>query len=582
MRHHYSSAAGIISAESPRPGGLIDGASLRRHVRALATAIVAEPTARIGSLGGRLIFAAAARSKTAAARCGAPFGRRCRGRVCACPRGQRLRRRPRSPARAGVGLAHPRPHPLRGRTSVTRGPAMPRVSHPTPSIAPAYTGRLSTAPVPSLRLPDDPMQPAAAYRFVHDELMLDGSSRLNLATFVTTWMDPEAELLMAQTFDKNMIDKDEYPATAAIESRCVSMVADLFHAEELSDDDPASATGVSTIGSSEAVMLGGLALKWRWRKRVGAGWKNRTPNLVMGSDVQVVWEKFCRYFDVEPRYLPVEKGRYVITPEQVVDAVDEDTIGVVAILGTTYTGELEPIAPICAALDKLAADGGVDVPVHVDAASGGFVVPFLHPELKWDFRLPRVVSINVSGHKYGLTYPGIGFVVWRSKEYLPEDLVFRVNYLGGDMPTFTLNFSRAGNQVIGQYYNFLRLGREGYTQIMHSLSQTARWLGEQLRVGDHCELISDGSAIPVVAFRLAKDRGYTEFDVSHELRTFGWQVPAYTMPDNATNISVLRIVVREGLSADLARALHDDTRTALASLDKVKPGGHYSATHFAH
>jgi glutamate decarboxylase len=302
----------------------------------------------------------------------------------------------------------------------------------------------------------------------------------------------------------------------------------------------------------------------------------------MGSNVQVVWEKFCRYFDVEPRYLPMEEGRYVITPEQVVDAVDEDTIGVVAILGTTYTGELEPVAEICAALDRLAAGGGVDVPVHVDAASGGFVVPFLHPDLVWDFRLPRVVSINVSGHKYGLTYPGIGFVVWRSPEHLPEDLVFRVNYLGGDMPTFTLNFSRPGNQVVGQYYNFLRLGREGYTQVMQSLSSTARWLGEQLRTGEHMEIISDGSAIPVVSFRLAKDRGYTEFDVSHELRGYGWQVPAYTMPDNATDVSVLRIVVREGLSADLARALHDDAIKALASLDKLKPGGHYEAEHFAH
>ncbi|VAZ72138.1 glutamate decarboxylase [Mycobacterium persicum] len=454
-------------------------------------------------------------------------------------------------------------------------------SVPTHSIAPAYTGRMFTAPVPALRLPEESMDPEAAYQFIHDELMLDGSSRLNLATFVTTWMDPEAGQLMAETFDKNMIDKDEYPATAAIESRCVSMVADLFHAEGLRDDDPGSATGVSTIGSSEAVMLGGLAMKWRWREKT-KDWKGRTPNLVMGSNVQVVWEKFCRYFDVEPRYLPMEKGRYVITPEQVIDAVDEDTIGVVAILGTTYTGELEPVAEICAALDAVAAGGGVDVPVHVDAASGGFVVPFLHPDLQWDFRLPRVVSINVSGHKYGLTYPGVGFVVWRGPEYLPEDLVFRVNYLGGDMPTFTLNFSRPGNQVVGQYYNFLRLGREGYTKIMQALSQTARWLGEQLECAEHCELISDGSAIPVVAFRLAGDRGYTEFDLSHELRTCGWQVPAYTMPDNATDISVLRIVVREGLSADLARALHDDISTAVRTLDKLKPGGHYDAQHFAH
>jgi glutamate decarboxylase len=440
------------------------------------------------------------------------------------------------------------------------------------------------APVPSLRLPDEAMEPQAAYRFIHDELMLDGSSRLNLATFVTTWMDPEAEKLMAETFDKNMIDKDEYPATAAIEQRCVSMVADLFHAEDLRDDDPYSAIGVSTIGSSEAVMLAGLALKWRWRQRLGGDtWKGRTPNLVMGSNVQVVWEKFCRYFDVEPRYLPMAEGRYVITPEQVLEHVDEDTIGVVAILGTTYTGELEPIADICAALDKLAADGGVDVPVHVDGASGGFVVPFLHPDLVWDFRLPRVVSINVSGHKYGLTYPGIGFVVWRNAEHLPEELVFRVNYLGGDMPTFTLNFSRPGNQVVGQYYNFLRLGRGGYAQVMQSLSQTARWLGDELRGSEHFELITDGSAIPVVSFRLKGNPGYTEFDISQTLRSYGWQVPAYTMPEGAENVTVLRVVVREGFSADLARALRDDMVTVLKHLDELKPGGHFDEVQpFAH
>ncbi|MCW2654949.1 MAG: gadB [Mycobacterium sp.] len=460
---------------------------------------------------------------------------------------------------------------------------MPRLSHSSPSLTPAYTGRLFNAPIPSLRLPTDAMEPEAAYRFIHDELMLDGSSRLNLATFVTTWMEPEAEQLMGETFDKNMIDKDEYPATAAIEQRCVNMVADLFHAEGLRDDDPLSATGVSTIGSSEAVMLGGLALKWRWKKRVGDGWRTRKPNLIMGTNVQVVWEKFCRYFEVEPRYLPMEKGRYVITPEQVVNAVDEDTIGVVAILGTTYTGDLEPVAHICAALDKLAAGGGADVPVHVDAASGGFVVPFLHPDLVWDFRLSRVASINVSGHKYGLTYPGIGFVVWRNRAALPGELVFRVNYLGGDMPTFTLNFSRPGSQVVGQYYNFLRLGRAGYSQVMHCLSSTARWLGDELRKGKHFEVISDGSAIPVVCFRLAGDFGYTEFDVSHELRSYGWQVPAYTMPANAEDVSVLRIVVREGFSADLGRLLRDDILAALATLDALKPGGHFNnQRHFAH
>ena len=426
---------------------------------------------------------------------------------------------------------------------------------PTETLAPAYTGRLGTDPIPALKMPKAESDPEAAYRFIHDELMLDGSSRLNLATFVTTWMDPQADKLMAETFDKNMIDKDEYPATAEIETRCVNMVADLFHAEGLTSD-PASATGVSTVGSSEAVMLGGLALKWRWRQRREQEGKDTTkPNLILGSNVQVVWEKFCRYFDVEPKYLPMERGRYVITPEQVRDAVDENTIGVVAILGTTFTGELEPVAEIAEALDEIASNGGPDVPLHVDAASGGFVVPFLHPELMWDFKVPRVVSINVSGHKYGMTYPGIGFVVWRSKEHLPEDLVFRVNYLGGDMPTFTLNFSRSGNQVVGQYYNFIRLGVAGYTQIMESLRDTALMLSAAISKIDNMAIITDGTAIPVLSFEVVDEPGFTVFDISHELRARGFQVPAYTMPADAEDVAVLRIVLREGFSQDLAYKL---------------------------
>jgi len=442
-------------------------------------------------------------------------------------------------------------------------------------LEPAYTSRLGTNPVPAAVLPAAEMDPQAAYRFIHDELMLDGSSRLNLATFVTTWMDPEAERLMAETFDKNMIDKDEYPQTAAMESRCVSMVADLFHAPGEAKD----AIGVSTIGSSEAVMLAGLAMKWRWRAR-RAGQDTSRPNLIMGSNVQVVWEKFCRYFDVEPVYLPMEPGRYVITAQQVLDAVDENTIGVVAILGTTYTGELEPVAEIVAALDTLAKDGP-DVPVHVDAASGGFVLPFLNPELAWDFRLERVVSINVSGHKYGLTYPGIGFVIWRGKEHLPEELVFHVNYLGGDMPTFTLNFSRPGNQVIGQYYNFLRLGRQGYLRIMESLRDVAVWLSAKIAELDEFELLSDGDGIPVFAFQISGGQQFDVFDVSHELRARGWQVPAYAMPADATDIAVLRVVVREGFSGDLARMMYDDLCAVVAKLRERGSTGS-DATHFAH
>ena len=436
------------------------------------------------------------------------------------------------------------------------------------ALSPRYSRRTMTEPVPRYELPEHEMAPQSAYDLIHDELLLDGSARLNLATFVTTWMEPEAEKLMTECFPKNMIDKDEYPQTAEIENRCINMVSRLFHA-------PDEGVGVSTIGSSEAVMLAGLALKWRWRERMGKqGRSSERPNMVMGSNVQVVWEKFCRYWDVEPRYLPVEEGRYVITPEQVAGKVDENTIGVVAILGTTYTGEFEPIEAIHDALVAFNREKGLEVPLHVDAASGGFVAPFLHPDLRWDFRLPLVKSINVSGHKYGLVYPGVGWVTWRSHEDLPEELVFHVNYLGGDMPTFTLNFSRAGNQVVGQYYNFLRLGRTGYTRVMQALQSTATYLsGEIARMGPF-ELLSDGSEIPVFAFRLRGELPYNVFGLSDRLRERGWQVPAYTMPADATDIAVLRVVVREGFSRDLAGMLLEDLEKAvnhLAQNPHLKP-----------
>ncbi|MBK1648719.1 glutamate decarboxylase [Rhabdochromatium marinum] len=420
-------------------------------------------------------------------------------------------------------------------------------------LAPAYARRGMQRAVPKYRLPEHEMAPDTAYNVIHDELMLDGNARLNMATFVTTWMEPQAERLMAECFDKNMIDKDEYPRTAEIEARCINIVSDLFNA-------PDQGVGASAIGSSEAVMLAGMALKWRWRERRRAQGKDtHRPNLILGANVQVVWEKFCRYWDVEPRYIPIQKGRYVITPEEVIERTDERTIGVVAILGTTFTGEYEPIEAIHDALAAQNATSGWEIPMHVDAASGGFVAPFLQPELKWDFRLPLVKSINVSGHKYGLVYPGIGWVVWRNHADLPEDLVFHVNYLGGDMPTFTLNFSRPGNQVVGQYYNFLRLGRAGYTQIMEALRDTAMTLAKGIEALGPFELVSDASNIPVFAFKL-KDSitNYSVFDVSHKLRESGWQVPAYTMPESAEEVAVLRIVVREGFSDDMAEMLLAD------------------------
>jgi len=433
-------------------------------------------------------------------------------------------------------------------------------------INPLYAGAATRSGVPKLRIPRQPMDPDVAYQLVHDELMLDGNARLNLATFVTTWMEPQAARLMAETSDKNVIDKDEYPQTAEIERRCVHILADLWHAAP-----HRNAVGCSTTGSSEAAMLAGMALKWRWREaRRAAGMPSDRPNLVMGINVQVCWEKFCRYWDVEPRYVPMEGARRHLTGEEAVKLCDQDTIGVVAVLGSTQDGSYEPVAEIASALDRLHAGGGPDIPVHVDAASGGFVAPFVQPELVWDFRLPRVASINTSGHKFGLVYPGVGWVIWRDREALPEQLIFRVNYLGGSMPTFALNFSRPGAQVIVQYYNLIRLGFEGYRQVQQASIDTARHLSSAISHLGPFRLLTDGSEIPVFAFTLSPEvTTYTVFDVSDGLRKRGWQVPAYHLPPKLQHTAVLRVVVRNGMSRDLADMLVGDLGREVAQLEKV-------------
>jgi glutamate decarboxylase len=433
-------------------------------------------------------------------------------------------------------------------------------------LSPIYARPGEADRAPRHAIPDAEMDPDTAYQFVRDELMLDGNARLNLATFVTTWMEPQAERLMAETFDKNMIDKDEYPRTAELEQRCVNMLARLWGSSE-SDE----ATGTSTTGSSEAAMLAGMALKWRWRDRQrAAGRPTDRPNLVMGANVQVCWEKFCRYWDVEARLVPMEGDVLHLTPERAVAHCDENTIGVVAVLGSTFDGSYEPVADICAALDRLQADTGLDVPVHVDGASGGFVAPFVDPDVVWDFRLGRVQSINASGHKYGLVYPGVGWVLWRAPEALPSDLVFDVNYLGGDMPTFALNFSRPGNQVAAQYYNFLRLGFDGYRRVQQVSRDVARYTADAIAKLGPFRLLTDGSELPVFAFTLDDaGRPYTVFDVSERLRDRGWLVPAYTFPENRQDIAALRIVVRNGFSHDLADLLVADLRRHVEYLDRL-------------
>ncbi|HEX7474056.1 MAG TPA: glutamate decarboxylase [Candidatus Limnocylindrales bacterium] len=419
--------------------------------------------------------------------------------------------------------------------------------------------------MPKYRIPDREQDPRHAYQVVVDELMLDGNSRQNLATFCQTWLEPEVHRLMDLTLDKNMIDKDEYPQTAELEARCVHILADLWNTP-----DAANTLGTSTTGSSEAAMLGGMALLWTWRERQkAAGRPYDRPNFVTGP-VQICWHKFARYWGVEHREIPMQGDRLIMTADEVLKRVDETTIGVVPTLGVTYTCQYEPVREVAEALDRLQSETGLDVPIHVDGASGGFVAPFTEPELIWDFRLPRVKSINTSGHKFGLAPLGVGWIVWREAKDLPTDLIFNVNYLGGNMPTFALNFSRPGGQVVAQYYNFLRLGREGYRKIHAAGYRTAQYLANEIGKMGPFEIIYGGrGGIPALAWKLREDvaHPFSLFDLADRLRVSGWQVPAYTLPADRQDLAIQRILVRHDFSLDLANLLLDDYRRALAHLD---------------
>ena len=443
-----------------------------------------------------------------------------------------------------------------------------------PAIDDVYATESADQQVPKYSMPEQASSAQAVYNLVHDELLLDGNSRQNLATFCTTWSEPEARALMGEAIDKNMIDKDEYPQTAEIESRCVHMIAELWHA-------PGARTtvGCSTTGSSEACMLGGLALKWQWRKRrIAAGKPHAKPNFVCGP-VQVCWEKFARYFDVEIRQVPLKGDALGLQPDDLRQYCDENTIGVVATLGVTFTGIYEPVAALALALDDIQRDYGLDIPIHVDAASGGFIAPFVQQKLEWDFRVERVKSISASGHKYGLAPLGVGWVIWRDQAELPKELIFNVDYLGGNMPTFALNFSRPGGQIIAQYYNFLRLGRDGYTRIQQACVDTAHWLADEIAKLGPLELVYDGrGALPLVCYKLkdGQDHGFTLYDLSERVRLRGWLIASYPLPAKRESIIIQRILIRHGVSRDLAQMLLDDLGRALKHL-RENPVRHSSA-----
>ena len=430
-----------------------------------------------------------------------------------------------------------------------------------------YGSELSRSGLPKSKFPATEGNPRVAYSEIHDELMLDGNSRQNLATFCQTWEEEEVHQLMDDCIDKNMVDKDEYPQTAEIEARCVRMLADLWHS-------PAgeNAVGTSTTGSSEAAMLGGMAMKRRWEaQRKAAGKSIDRPNLITGP-VQICWHKFTRYWDIEHREIPMEHGRLLMTPEEVLKRCDENTIGVVPTLGVTFTGQFEPVKAVSDALDGYQKETGIDIPIHVDGASGGFLAPFCAPEVEWDFRLPRVKSINSSGHKFGLAPLGVGWAVWREPDDLPEQLVFWVNYLGGNMRDIALNFSRPGGPVVCQYYNFVRLGREGYSKIHGQCYDTAQYLAAEIEKLGPFEIIYDGKpdgGIPSCCWRMKEgiDSDFSLFDFADRLRVRGWQVPAYALPANCEDLPIQRILVRHGVSRDLASLLLDDMK---ASLDYFK------------
>lgn len=428
-----------------------------------------------------------------------------------------------------------------------------------------YGSHFASQDLPKTHMPDEPMPREVAYRMIKDDLTLDGTPTLNLASFCTTYMEEEAQKLMTQCFPTNFIDYEEYPVSVDIQNRCVSMIANLFH----SPSGETQAVGTSTVGSSEAIMLAMLAMKKTWqKKRQAEGKPSDKPNIIMNSAVQVCWEKACRYFDVEERYVYCTADRHVIDPKQAIDLIDENTIGICAIMGTTYTGEYEDVKGI----NDLLVEKNIDVPIHVDAAGGGFVAPFVNPLLVWDFRLPKVVSINASGHKYGLVYPGVGWCVWRDGNCLPKELIFNINYLGADQASFTLNFSRGSSQIIGQYYQLIRLGKKGYESIMLNLTYIADYLTSRLRnLGFIIMSREGGAGLPLVAFRLNPNSKYKfdEFTIAHRLRERGWVVPAYTMAPHTNKLKMMRVVVREDFSRSRCDALIEDFIYTLQTLKEI-------------
>ncbi|MBV7392287.1 glutamate decarboxylase [Enterococcus alishanensis] len=451
------------------------------------------------------------------------------------------------------------------------------------SLSPIF-GSEADMTLPMYQLRQDSLAPKDAYQYIKDELIDEGIARENLATFCQTYMEPEAIQLMSETLEKNAIDKTEYPRTAEMENRCVNMIADLWHAPESMDF-----MGTSTVGSSEACMLGGLALKFSWRNRAekqGLDINKKKPNLVISSGYQVVWEKFCVYWDVDMRLVPIDEQHGSINVDTVMDYVDDYTIGIIGILGITYTGQYDDIKALDAKVTAYNKTHDLPVYIHVDAASGGLFAPFVEPDLVWDFQLDNVHSISTSGHKYGLVYPGIGWVLWKDKSYLPKELIFEVSYLGGTMPTMAINFSRSASQIIGQYYVFLRNGFNGFYEIHKRTQDVAKYLASEIEKLGYFDIYNDGSHLPIVCYKLKPNANvnWSLYDLTDQFAMKGWQVPTYPLPANLTNVNIQRFVCRADLSMEMAHNLIEDLKLGIEKLNKEtnfsnKNQGSYGFTH---
>ena len=424
---------------------------------------------------------------------------------------------------------------------------------------------------PSEFIPKHKTPAVIAYQTVKDETFPQTQPRLNLATFVTTYMDDYGTRLMNEAVGINYIDETEYPRVAVMCGRCINMVANMWNSPEKSQWK----TGAVGIGSSEACMLGGVAAWLRWRERRKAQGKPcDKPNLVMSTAYQVVWEKFCQLWQIEMRTVPITHKNPTLDIEKAIEMSDENTICIVPIEGVTWTGMNDDVEALDKALDEFNARTGYDIPIHVDAASGGFILPFLNPKKKWDFRLKWVYSISTSGHKYGLVYPGLGWIVWKDKKYLPKEMSFSVNYLGANISQVGLNFSRPAAQILAQYYNFIHLGEEGYREIHSNSMSIAEYCHEQIGQMPCFKNYSDKLDNPLFIWMLDPEYDlkakWTLFDLQDKLMQRGWMVPAYTMPKDIEDMVVMRIVVRQGMSRDMADMLVNDIKDAVAELESLE------------